>query len=282
MFSFFTELFETSNHSTVHVVFDARSGLKHFFPHYIHVLDDQIIKQLLGAFAVRRPRQPKLKDFIWDANTVLMFLASLPDYDDLPLAWHSVKLCLLILLSTMCRKQVLSLLDLQHVDFDDDCVRFALQGLTKVDSATNYKGSIDLKVLELFPYPLDKRLCPVNCLIKYLNNTKYIRGPDVSSLFISLVPPFKAVSSNTFAGWVKKGLEAAGIDMKQFACHSTCASSSSTAFYQGATISEVLLRAGWKNVSTFMKHYARHLKTVPGVCVVDLCFFGTTKGQKRL
>ena len=95
---FFTELFERKSSKTVYLVLEARAALKYFSQRFYYVLDDCVLKQLIGSFAYSRPSLPRLKDCIWDTNAVLQFLAGLPDNETIPLSWHSVKLCLLILL----------------------------------------------------------------------------------------------------------------------------------------------------------------------------------------
>ena len=284
MVLFLTELFENTNAKTVYMVADARSALKHLFPHCAHVVENSYIKQLIKTFVFAKPSFPKIKDYVWDANIVLDFLSGLPDYPALLLAWHSVKLTLLLLLSTMCRREVLTLLDIENIDFEDDHVTFNFTALTKMQRPSNpvSGGWRAYRTLEVFPYPLNKKLCPVHCLFQYLNNTKYIRALEVSALFISSTPPFLAVRQNTFSGWVKKGLQQAGVDLNQFALHSTRSSAASTAYHYGSSISDLLLRAGWQCPSTFMRHYAHKINPKPGVTVVNVCFFGTRKGREFL
>ena len=181
-------------------------------------------------------------------------------------------------------QHALSSLNIMYMEFNDHNVVFHLLNPGKTDSPSLMHNniSLDTRVLELFLYPMDQRLCPVNCLILYLSNTKYIRAPDITELFLSSIPPFNAVKKATFCGWVKKGLTEAGIDLSAFTLHSTRESSSSTAFHQAAKISEILFRAGWKSVSTFMKYYARQIQPSQGVCVEDICFFGTSRGWNFL
>ena len=258
----------------------ARYSLSHYFPHFQHVFKHPVLNTLSRSLFQIHLTNARIKNFVWDANIVIDALRDYPPYSELPLAWHSVKLVLLILLSTMARKQVLEMLDINHMTFHDASVEFVLQGRQK----QFHVGNVDHAhtVLELFPYPVDDKICPVRCLIEYLNATKYVRPPDQAGLFLRAIPPFTNVKKATFAGWVKKGLLFAGIDLNQFKLHSTHAASSSTAFHAGIPVNEVLLRAGWSSISTFMRFYGRSVRSVPGVSIVHLCFFGTNKGRAFL
>ena len=79
--------------------FALQSLLPHTAPYFSHLL----VKHLVTGFFYEKPQQPRLKDTVWDANIVLDALAKYPGYEALAMAWHSVKLTLLILLSTMAR-----------------------------------------------------------------------------------------------------------------------------------------------------------------------------------
>ena len=128
------------------------------------------------------------------------------------------------------------------------------------------------KQVDLLLYPQDQRVCPMKCLLEYLNNMKYIRPPDQTRLFLRSVPPFKVVSNNTYAPWVKKRLQYAGIDFEAFSLHSTHASAASTAFQTGIPINEILVRAGWSSIKTFMAYYSRQLIFKLGISLVDSSF----------
>ena len=213
------------------------------------------MKHLITGFFYEKPQQPRLKGTVWDANIVLDALTKYPEYESLAMAWHSVKLTLLILLSTMARKHVLPLLDIDHMTFRDDCVQFMLTGLNKTSRPTK-APKWENQVLELVPYVHDQKLCLVKCLIEYLNATKYVWKPNCTGLFLSSNLPFQEVKKATYTGWVKKGLSHAGIDLSEFALHSTRGSSASTAFAAGVSINDILARAGWASMSTFMAYYA--------------------------
>ena len=257
--------------------FALQSLLPHTAPYFSHLL----VKHLVTGFFYEKPQQPRLKDTVWDANIVLDALAKYPGYEALAMAWHSVKLTLLILLSTMARKHVLPLLDIDHMTFRDDCMQFVLTGLNKTSRPTK-APKWENQVVELVPYVHDRRLCPVKCLIEYLNATKYVRKADCTGLFLSSNPPFQEVKKATYSGWVKKGLAHAGIDLSEFALHSTRGSSASTAFATGVSINDILARAGWASMSTFMAYYARNIHSKKNIVKVHSSFFGTNREKSAV
>ena len=69
-----------------------------------------------------------------------------------------------------------------------------------------------------FPaFPSNKRLLPVAAVRMYEEKTKHRRGePHHSYHFISLIKPYKQVTSSTIAGWIKSILAKLGIDTNIF------------------------------------------------------------------
>ena len=277
---FFVYCFEDLKWSPSQIA-QAKSGLAFLLPCYSRLFKHDAVKQLIVGFFQCKLLQPHLRDTVWDSNIVLHALKLYPTYDKLAMAWYSVKLCLLVLLSTMARKHVLPLLDIDHMVFMDDCVCFCLTGLNK-QSCAHSKPSLEAQTLDLVPYPPDSALCPVKCLIEYLNATKYVCSPTATGIFLSLNAPFNCVKKPTYAGWVKKGLCHAGIDLSVFSLHSTRGSSASTALAEGLSVNNIMARASWASLSTFMGYYACTLESRKGITQVDRIFFGTNLARSYL
>ncbi len=72
-----------------------------------------------------------------------------------------------------------------------------LDKLTKTSKAGKPRINISLP-----SYSQDDTLCVVNCLKTYLQRTKSIRG-DNRRLFLSYVPPHKAIGAETIGRWIK-------------------------------------------------------------------------------
>ena len=136
-------------------------------------IDHPTLKHLLRGMYNIKPSRPRTNNEVWDANIVLCDLALYPSYDDIFLPKLAIKTCLLILLSTMCRKAVLSNLSLDKMTWSaDDVVEFELLQPCKQANMRNLLHTHTH--LELAPYTLDRRLCPVTCLCEYIYLSKHI------------------------------------------------------------------------------------------------------------
>ena len=110
-----------------------------------------------------KPNRPRINNEVWDANVMLCDLALYPSYEDIFLPEVAIKTCLLILLSTMCHKAVLSNLSLEKMMWSaDDVVEFELLQPHKQAKMRNLPHTHTL-IWNWLHTPLI-RLCPVTCL----------------------------------------------------------------------------------------------------------------------
>ena len=108
----------------------------------------------------------------------------------------------------------------------------------------------------------DESLCPVRALKVYIRRTSPIRG-NTYSLLIALRKPYKPVSSNTIARWLKEVLKRAGIDISKF---KTRAATTSAARAKGISVEDIRKSAGCSRGSTFEKfHHRLQLDSTPFV-----------------
>ena len=91
-------------------------------------------------------------------------------------------------------------------------------------SRTGYKNPS----LQRKAYPADPGLCVVTHLREYIARTQELRGPE-SKLLISYLPPYRAVSKDTMAGWMCTVAMGAGLDVAIFKPHSTRSAATSKA-----------------------------------------------------
>jgi hypothetical protein len=134
-------------------------------------------------------------------------------------------------------------------------VVFNLAALTK----TVKKGEV-LKSCFHPRFNEEPDLCPCTCLEEYEGRTSIYRvsPPDQANLlFLSLIRPFKPVSSSTIARWVKEVSSLSGIYTTKFKAHSTRGASATVAADRGISISEILQLGHWSQESTFQKFYYR-------------------------
>ena len=98
-----------------------------------------------------------------------------------------------------------------------------------------------LAPLEFLAFPQNDKLCVVAVLKEYLHRMKEIRGNE-HKLLLSYQKPYKSISKDTLARWLRDVLNRAGVDTQQFGAHSTRAASTSAALSCGVPV-DVLLRA---------------------------------------
>ena len=205
-----------------------------------------VSKYLKGVFHEIKP-VPKYRS-IWSVDPVLDYLFSLWPLDKLPLKELSLKLVLLVALTTGQRCQTLTFLDIsaEYMAKSVDCYRFSLTEHIKQDRPGRVFGP-----LCLYKYTV-KELCVYATLECYLNVTAKLRSS--TKLFVSYIKPYGAVTASTIGRWIKTLLEQAGVDTKQFSAHSTRSASTSKAA-ASIPVDIILATAGWKEESTFRRFY---------------------------
>lgn len=210
-----------------------------------------VITRLLKGMFNERPPQPKYSD-TWDVEVVLDRLKVLPNNEQLPLKDLSLKLVMLLALSTASRSSELHKLKLSEMMDKGDLVEFRLGELTKTRKVGD--GPLLLQIME---FEGDQKLDVVRCLRVYLERTRQVRKPgkDGDQLLISFREPHGPLASSSVARWIKMGLQEAGIDTSIYQAHSTRAASTSKAAKQGLQVSQILERANWAQAMTFKRYY---------------------------
>ena len=222
-----------------------------------------LVSQLLKGIFHLRPPSPRYI-FTWDVSKVLEFIKSLGSNENLNLKMLSFKLIVLLGLTAPDRSADLAKKDLRFRTFLPEGVSFKLPGLCKT-SRPGHPPKISFHAA----FAEDTRLCPVECLKAYEHATKDYRPKDkqqADPLFLSYIRPFRPVTASTLARWVRSLLQLAGIDTEIFSVHSLRGASTSAAFSQGVSISNILHMADWSQENTFRKFYYRPVfNTIPGV-----------------
>ena len=112
-------------------------------------------------------------------------------------------------------------------------------------------------VLKLSVFKENTKLCVASVLEEYIHRTKELRTG--TKLFVTYIAPHNAVSRDTISRWIRMIMEAAGIDIKRFAPHSTRAASTSKAASVNVPLNTILETAGWCRETTFTKFYKRQV-----------------------
>ena len=205
-----------------------------------------------GIFNLKPP-QPRYTQ-IWNVSTVLDYIRSLPDDCDLSLKELTLKLCMLILLTSAQRIQTLCLLSLADLNIQADNASFVVRELLKQSRPGHCGVQIILK-----KYPFDHRICVLKTLKDYISRTSPLRG-DEERLFISYKRPHTAISTDTIARWAKEMLSLSGVDVTCYKAHSTRAASTSAAEAQNVPIRDIMAMAGWSAEKTFRTYYKKPIE----------------------
>ena len=83
---------------------------------------------------------------------------------------------------------------------------------------------------------------------------------NCGELFITTTQPYKRVSSDTLARWIKTTMTDSGIDTGEFSAHSCRAASRSTASLKGVSLTTIIRSASWTGDSTFKKFYLKEIR----------------------
>lgn len=186
---------------------------------------------------------------IWDVKTVLEFLQTLHPVEGLTLKNMTLKLTMLLALTSAQRCQTLQASSLDNMRLANDECTFYFTKLLKTFRPGKHQSPLVLKALT----PREQ-ICPIKALREYVKRTKNLRAQE-DQLLISYQQPHKGVETDTISRWLKDILQQAGID--NFTGHSTRAASSSAAKRSNVDFATILQAAWWSNTETFNKFYSR-------------------------
>ena len=227
----------------------AKSMLSSIFEiiHSANIGNDVLVRRFMKGIYHIKPAMPKTL-FTWDVKLVLKFLGNL-DNKVLTLRVLTIKLALLIILTTGQRCQTLKAMDLKNMEVDKNYIKIRIGELLKQS-----KPKTHLAELYIEAFGQNPNICVVKTLKFYLKRTENIRKD--SCLFLITQKPHSPESKSTIAGWIKLGLRLAGIDLSLFTPHST-RSASTSAVVNKVPIDTIIKTAGWSRDCTFRKFYNR-------------------------
>ena len=214
-----------------------------------------IICRFMQGIFNSRPPKPRYS-FVWDLNTVISSMDTMPPNEKLSLKDLSAKLVMLMALCNTSKSSNLITLDLNFRQYTSAGVSFTIPGLTKTRRAGQ-------SILSTYPsFPEIAKLCPVTTLQQYEDRTASFRAKNSKDnpLFLSYCKPFKPVGSATIARWLKYFLQLAGIDTTAFKAHSTRAAATSAAHVAGVSVADIMKATDWMRESTFRRFYHRSVQ----------------------
>ena len=196
-----------------------------------------------GVYKLRTPK-PKYNS-IWDVKPLLNYLKAMEEGDLYSL---TLKCSMLLALTTGQRIQTLTNLSLDFLVKSSGKFTFHIAKILKTSKPGKH-FSVEVK-----QYSRDPKLCPYNCLTKYLLMTENLRTSD--QLFITHQKPHTPASSHSISRWIRTVLSDAGVETK-FGAHSTRHASTSKAFNSTIPIDQILDKAGWTSDSTFANFHRK-------------------------
>ena len=197
-----------------------------------------------------RPALPRYNK-TWNVDTMLQYLLSLPDTNALSLKDITLKLVILVAITTAQRGQSLHLMDIANMVKEKDSLTFMLASSIK---QTQPGRPLSELTIQLKAYPHDQKLCVVRTCSIYLDKTKELRGNE-TRLFITHQKPHKPAGRDTIRCWIQQIMASAGIDVTVFKPHSVRSAATSKAKLNNASIADILKAAGWTSATTFAKYY---------------------------
>ena len=223
---------------------------------------NKLINKFMKGIFELKPALPEYTQ-IWDVQTVLHFLTTLPS--ELSLIMLSGKLTVLYLLLTAQCCQTLHLIQLADIKFKENSMIIALNHLLKQSKPGKHLSPLLLK-----SYEKDRRSCVVTVFQEYIKRTEHLRADE--KLLISTQSPHKSVSKATVSRWIRSFLKCAGV-LEHYAPHSIRTAAASSAKCRGIPIGDLLRTAGWSNASTFAKYYDKNIESHCSNSIQD-CLLG--------
>ena len=212
-----------------------------------------LVKRLLKGIFEMSPPTPRYTQ-TWDVNKVLSFIRKQSPVKLLSLKNLTIKLVILLALVSAQRTQSIQLLRLDNL-VTGPSYKFFLS-----DNVKQSRPGKPGLVVELAPYPPDRRTCIITVLKEYIKRTKTLRGTE-QQLLVSYMAPHTKVSRDTIARWIKSAMTQSGINTELFKAHSTRAAATSKAARAATPINDILKAGGWASAGTFAKFYHKKLES---------------------
>ena len=140
-----------------------------------------VIRYMKGIFEIQ-PALPKYSE-IWDVTVVLNYLKTFEKVSELPLKELTLKLTMLLCLTTGQRGQTIHKMDVTGIQALPDRYRLTINEKLKQTKPGKHLAPIDLHA-----FPEEEGLCVVKTLEEYLKRTLKIRDKH-SQLLLSYIQP---------------------------------------------------------------------------------------------
>ena len=230
------------------------------------VTESSILSNLCESFFLKRPPVKTLL-LAWSLPVVLRALAEAPFELLHKVSLHclAIKTAFLVAIVSGQRISALHALSIEpgHVRWEPAGVRLVPRPnfIAKNQSPSSQPVEIFLPSMSSFSsVEADKVWCPVRALKWYLDRTKAKRSS--TSLFVSSIEPFKAISKASISRWLVECITMAGPEALvsgKFRAHDTRSVSSSWALFNGASLRDIQQAAYWSSPNTFISCYLKDI-----------------------
>ena len=213
----------------------------------------KVCNLMAGVFN-KRPPKPKYC-FVWDVETVLKYLKCLPPNDLLSTKMLTLKLTMLLALTSASRCSEIKNLDINYLAKSESKYCFNISKPTKTS-----KPGKPLPILEFERFESEPNICVVEALEAYIKLSKpWTEGTQKTQLLLSYIKPHSPVKACTLSNWICEVLKYAGVDIKTFKSHSVRSASTSKAKFLGVSTKQILKRGRWSSKSTWQKFYNKEI-----------------------
>ena len=206
-----------------------------------------IMKELFKGFTNLRPREYKTLPN-WEVDKVLETIITWGKNESLSLKKLTLKLAMLIALTSASRCSEITYLDIAHMTKLPEGIRFTLTRHKKNRSSAILPGML------FIPYITEnKLLCPCLCLETYIQKTEKFRNGPQGAIFRKTIKPHTPVKPSTISKWITMVIVESGFTA--YKAHSTRGKATSEAKNKGLSTKQVMMAAGWRSNSVFRHHY---------------------------
>ena len=215
---------------------------------YTKEVNMPLVKRLMrGVFKLRPPVARYTS--IWDVNTVLHYIhAMINNTFQLKL----LKMATLLMLLSGNRVNMLSHFYIRNMYLNERECTFVFDEALK-HSRPNW----NTEKMTFRAFPELPGLCPVNAIVDYLEARNALSNDG--AFFVTQVKPWNKAAPDTIARWIKTVLGWAGIDSGKYTAHSCRAAATSSAVFNGISLTTILKSASWSNVTTFKNFYYKEI-----------------------
>ena len=213
----------------------------------------KVCNLMTGVFN-KRPPKPKYC-FVWDVETVLKYLKCLPPNDLLSKKMLTLKLTMLLALTSASRCLEIRNLDINYLTKYESKYCFNISKPTKTS-----KPGKPLPILEFERFESEPNICVVEALEAYIKLSKpWKEETQKTQLLLSYIKPHSPVKACTLSNWICEVPKYAGVDIKTFKYHSVRSASTSKAQCLGVSTKKNLKRGRWSSKSPWQKFYNKEI-----------------------